>query len=62
MEIMRSENAAVKEMEAAAIAWVADLFGTPLTCVKARVQCGRLAWAGHMPAALLVQAPNHGAG
>jgi nucleoside phosphorylase len=34
MEIMLAEKAAVKEMEAAAIAWVARLFPAPLVCVK----------------------------
>lgn len=34
MDIMKQHEAAVKEMEAAAIAWVAALFGTPLVCVK----------------------------
>ncbi len=36
MEIMTTECAAVKEMEAAAIAWVCHLFNTPLICVKVR--------------------------
>lgn len=35
MEIMTRHEAAVKEMEAAAIAWVAQLFGKPMFCVKA---------------------------
>eukprot|EP00197_Chlamydomonas_leiostraca_P003932 CAMPEP_0202869702 /NCGR_PEP_ID=MMETSP1391-20130828/12599_1 /ASSEMBLY_ACC=CAM_ASM_000867 /TAXON_ID=1034604 /ORGANISM="Chlamydomonas leiostraca, Strain SAG 11-49" /LENGTH=246 /DNA_ID=CAMNT_0049550049 /DNA_START=25 /DNA_END=765 /DNA_ORIENTATION=+ len=35
MDIMKEHEAAVKEMEAAAIAWVTALFGTPLVCVKA---------------------------
>lgn len=34
MEIMGQHQAAVKEMEAAAIAWVCELFGTPLLCIK----------------------------
>jgi hypothetical protein len=38
MEIMTSEGAAVKEMEAAAISWVAALFPTPFLCVKVRSQ------------------------
>lgn len=35
LSIMTAHNAAVKEMEAAAIAWVASMFGTPMFCVKA---------------------------
>eukprot|EP00775_Hariotina_reticulata_P005037 gene5036-5279_t len=35
MEIMIKHGAAVKEMEAAAIAWVANLFKKPMFCVKA---------------------------
>lgn len=35
MAIMTRHNAAVKEMEAAAIAWVAGLFRKPMFCVKA---------------------------
>jgi 5'-methylthioadenosine nucleosidase len=35
MEIMTNHKAAVKEMEAAAIAWVAQLFKKPMFCVKA---------------------------
>lgn len=35
MDIMAAEGAAVKEMEAAAIAWVAALFDIPLVAVKA---------------------------
>lgn len=35
MEIMNKHNAAVKEMEAAAIAWVAQMFRKPMFCVKA---------------------------
>lgn len=35
MEIMNRHGAVVKEMEAAAIAWVAQLFCKPMFCVKA---------------------------
>lgn len=35
MEIMTRHEAVVKEMEAAAIAWVASLFHKPMFCVKA---------------------------
>ena len=35
MEIMTQHTAAVKEMEAAAIAWAANLYHKPLLCVKA---------------------------
>jgi len=35
MQIMTKHGAAVKEMEAAAIAWVANLFKKPMFCVKA---------------------------
>eukprot|EP00878_Enallax_costatus_P032170 GHUV01035281.1.p1 GENE.GHUV01035281.1~~GHUV01035281.1.p1 ORF type:complete len:132 (+),score=52.74 GHUV01035281.1:623-1018(+) len=35
MAIMNRHGAAVKEMEAAAIAWVAQLFRKPMFCVKA---------------------------
>jgi 5'-methylthioadenosine nucleosidase len=35
MQIMNKHGAAVKEMEAAAIAWVAQLFRKPMFCVKA---------------------------
>jgi 5'-methylthioadenosine nucleosidase len=35
MKIMVDHGAAVKEMEAASIAWVAQLFGKPMFCVKA---------------------------
>jgi 5'-methylthioadenosine nucleosidase len=35
MEIMTNHKAAVKEMEAAAIAWVAQLFKKPMFCIKA---------------------------
>lgn len=35
MEIMTKHLASVKEMEAAAIAWVAQLFHKPMFCVKA---------------------------
>ena len=35
MEIMVENKAAVKEMEANAIAWVASMFGTPLIALKA---------------------------
>lgn len=35
MERMLQHGAAVKEMEAAAVAWAADLFGVPAFCVKA---------------------------
>lgn len=35
MEIMTHHKAVVKEMEAAAIAWVAQLFHKPMFCVKA---------------------------
>lgn len=35
MEIMVDGNAAVKEMEAASIAWVAQLYKKPLLCIKA---------------------------
>eukprot|EP00967_Tisochrysis_lutea_P091124 scaffold130670_cov21-Tisochrysis_lutea.AAC.1 len=34
MEIMTQHSAAVKEMEAGAIAWVAQLYQVPLLCVK----------------------------
>lgn len=34
MKIMASHNVAVKEMEAAAIAWVCAMYRTPLLCVK----------------------------
>lgn len=37
MEIMRSNNIAVKDMEAAAIGWVASLFGVPVMYLKAIV-------------------------
>lgn len=32
---MTKHQAVVKEMEAAAIAWVAQLFGKPMFCIKA---------------------------
>lgn len=35
MTIMNSQNVAVKEMEAAAIAWVCSFFQIPMFCVKA---------------------------
>lgn len=35
MQIMNKHGAAVKEMEAAAIAWVAQMFRKPMFCVKA---------------------------
>lgn len=35
MQIMTQHKAVVKEMEAAAIAWVAQLFKKPMFCVKA---------------------------
>jgi 5'-methylthioadenosine nucleosidase len=35
MEIMVAHGAAVKEMEAGSIAWVAGLFGKPMLCIKA---------------------------
>jgi hypothetical protein len=35
MAIMSKHGAAVKEMEAAAIAWVAQLFAKPMFCIKA---------------------------
>jgi 5'-methylthioadenosine nucleosidase len=35
MAIMTKHEAAVKEMEAAAIAWVAQLFAKPMFCIKA---------------------------
>jgi 5'-methylthioadenosine nucleosidase len=35
MEIMTQHKAVVKEMEAAAIAWVAQLFRKPMFCIKA---------------------------
>lgn len=35
MEIMTHHKASVKEMEAAAIAWVASLFNKPMFCIKA---------------------------
>ncbi len=35
MAAMLLHEAAVKEMEAAAIAWAADMFGRPMFCVKA---------------------------
>ena len=31
---MSRTETAIKEMEAAAIAWVADMFGTPMFCLK----------------------------
>ena len=31
---MSRTETAIKEMEAAAIAWVADMFGTPMLCLK----------------------------
>mmetsp|Transcript_2039 Transcript_2039/g.3190 ORF Transcript_2039/g.3190 Transcript_2039/m.3190 type:complete len:248 (-) Transcript_2039:609-1352(-) len=34
MAIMKAEGAAVKEMEAAAVAWTAHLFGVPMLCIK----------------------------
>jgi 5'-methylthioadenosine nucleosidase len=34
MEVMVAAGAAVKEMEAAAVAWSASLFGTPALCIK----------------------------
>lgn len=34
MEIMAAHNVAVKEMEAAAIAWVCSMYRVPLLCVK----------------------------
>lgn len=37
MEIMNKHEAAVKEMEGAAISWVAQMFGAPLLCVKVRM-------------------------
>jgi hypothetical protein len=35
MELMVGSGAAVKEMEAASIAWACGLFGKPLICIKA---------------------------
>jgi 5'-methylthioadenosine nucleosidase len=35
MQIMTKHGAVVKEMEAAAIAWVAQMFRKPMFCVKA---------------------------
>lgn len=35
MEIMTKHKAAVKEMEAGSIAWVAQLFHKPIFCIKA---------------------------
>ena len=35
MQRMLEHKAAVKEMEAAAVAWSADLFGVPAFCIKA---------------------------
>jgi Phosphorylase superfamily len=35
MAIMTQHGATIKEMEAAAVAWVAQLFGKPMFCVKA---------------------------
>lgn len=35
MKLMLEHEAAVKEMEAASVAWVSSMFGTPLMCVKA---------------------------
>lgn len=35
MKLMQVHEASVKEMEAAAIAWSAHLFGTPMFCLKA---------------------------
>ncbi|KIY95815.1 hypothetical protein MNEG_12148 [Monoraphidium neglectum] len=35
LEIMRDGGAAVKEMEAASIAWTAQLFKKPVVCIKA---------------------------
>ncbi len=43
LDIMTEHGAAVKEMEAAAIAWVAHLFSTPLICLKVRAR-----WVGHL--------------
>jgi hypothetical protein len=43
MDIMKEHEASVKEMEAAAIAWVTALFGTPLVCVKVG-RCACSAW------------------
>ncbi|GAB4823716.1 hypothetical protein N2152v2_010762 [Parachlorella kessleri] len=34
MALMVENGAAVKEMEAAAVAWAADLFGAPVFCIK----------------------------
>ena len=34
MAFMRDQKVAVKEMEAASIAWVAALFQTPMFCLK----------------------------
>ncbi|KAF5840826.1 nucleoside phosphorylase domain-containing protein [Dunaliella salina] len=39
MEIMTQHSAAVKEMEAGAIAWVAQMFQVPLLCVKLPACC-----------------------
>lgn len=33
--LQQAHGATIKEMEAAAIAWSANLFGTPMFCVKA---------------------------
>ena len=35
MKLMEEHEAAVKEMEAASVAWVSSMFGLPLMCVKA---------------------------
>ncbi len=35
MKLMQEHEAAVKEMEAASVAWVSSMFCTPLMCVKA---------------------------
>jgi len=39
---MAQHGAAVKEMEAGAIAWVAQLYQVPLLCVKVGMQAGIL--------------------
>ena len=36
MEIMVDGNAAVKEMEAASVAWVGQLYKKPVLCIKVR--------------------------
>jgi hypothetical protein len=46
MEIMASEGAAVKEMEAAAISWVAALFPAPFFCVKVGTTIFSISFSG----------------